>query len=423
MQKYLIQGGSRLTGDIQVQGAKNSSLPILAAALVSTGESVLHNCPNLLDTEYAIKILEYLGCKCYREGGTVTVDTTSVTQCEVPDRLMREMRSSIIFLGAIASRCKKCRLSFPGGCEIGQRPIDLHLSALQQMGMQIEEDHGYLNCSVDKGFHGANILLSFPSVGATENIILAAVKAKGTTVITNAAREPEIVDLANYLNRCGAKISGAGEGTITIEGVETMQPCEYTIIPDRIVATTYLAGAAMTGGNIRLTGIDCRHLESILPVFEEAGCSVRRYNDAVSLSCNHKLSSVKLIRTMPYPGFPTDAQAPLMAMMSIAQGTTVFVENIFENRYKHAVELQRMGAHIKVEGRVAIVEGIRTLHSAEVNATDLRGGAALVLAALAAEGTTEVMNVHYVDRGYEQLERQLNLLGANISRVSCGDQA
>ncbi|WP_312643024.1 UDP-N-acetylglucosamine 1-carboxyvinyltransferase [Hydrogenoanaerobacterium sp.] len=421
MQKYLIQGGSRLTGDIRVQGAKNSSLPILAATLICTGESVLHNCPDLLDTEYALKILKYLGCKCRREGGTVTVDTTAIARSEVPDRLMREMRSSIIFLGAIASRCGACRLSFPGGCEIGQRPIDLHLSALQQMGMQIEEDHGYLNCSIDGGFHGANILLSFPSVGATENVILAAVKAKGTTVITNAAREPEIVDLAGYLNRCGAKISGAGEGTITIEGVEVMQPCEYSIIPDRIVATTYLAGAAMTGGNVQLLGIDCRHLESILPIFEEAGCIVRRYNNAVSLSCDKRLLPVNLIRTMPYPGFPTDAQAPLMAMMSIAQGTTVFVENIFENRYKHAIELQRMGAHIKVEGRVAIVEGIRSLHSAEVSATDLRGGAALVLAALAAEGASEVANVHYIDRGYEQFEQQLNALGAKITRAFCGD--
>lgn len=416
MQKYLIQGG-RLAGEVPVQGAKNSSLPVLAATVLCGGETVLHNCPNLLDTEFAMKILEYLGCRCSREGNTVVVETTHADRCEVPDRLMREMRSSIIFLGAIAARCGKCRLSFPGGCEIGQRPIDLHLSALQQMGMHITEDHGYLDCTVPGGFHGANLMLSFPSVGATENIILAAAKAKGTTVITNAAREPEIIDLADYLNRCGAKISGAGGGSVVIEGVEALHPCEHTIIPDRIVATTYLAGAAMTGGNVHLRGIDCRHLESILPVFEEAGCKIHRYPDAITLTAGRKLLPVGLLRTMPYPGFPTDAQAPVMAMLALAGGTSVFVENIFENRFKHATQLQRMGARIKVEGRVAVVEGVAALHSAEVESTDLRGGAALVLAGLAAEGTTEVGSIHYIDRGYERLEQHLTALGARIKRV------
>ncbi|MBC8547152.1 UDP-N-acetylglucosamine 1-carboxyvinyltransferase [Clostridiaceae bacterium NSJ-31] len=417
MQKYLIQGGSRISGEVRVQGAKNSSLPVLAATVVCSGESVLHNCPDLLDTEYAVKILEYLGCQCRREGGSVIVDSSTVSRWEVPDRLMREMRSSIIFLGAIASRCGRCRLSYPGGCEIGQRPIDLHLLALQQMGMQITEDHGYLDCRVDGGFKGANVVLSFPSVGATENVILAAVLAKGTTVITNAAREPEIADLADYLNRCGARIFGAGEGTIRVEGVEKLSACEHTIIPDRIVATTYLTAAAMTSGSVRLTGVDCRHLSSILPLFEEAGCEVRRLPNEVILETSRRPLPIGLIRTMPYPGFPTDAQAPLMAMMTMARGTSVFVENIFENRYKHAAELQRMGAHIKVEGRVAIVEGIQRLHSAEVAATDLRGGAALVLAALAAEGTTEVGRIHYIDRGYDRLEQQLTALGAHIKRL------
>lgn len=416
MQSFFVKGG-RAAGEVTVQGAKNSSLPVLAATLLCKGETILHKCPCLLDTQSAMQILEYLGCACGRSGSTVTVDSSDTKSCEVPDELMREMRSSIIFLGAIAARCGKCRLSYPGGCEIGQRPIDLHISSLSQMGMQIAENHGYLDCTVPKGFHGANIMLSFPSVGATENIMLAAVLAKGVTVITNAAREPEVIDLADYLKACGANIAGAGESTITIVGVEKLYPCEYTIMPDRIVAATYLVAGAVTGGNVHVKGVDCRHLEAILPVFEAAGCTLHRYKNAVTLNASHRLSSIGLLRTMPYPGFPTDAQAPVMAMLSVAEGTSVFVENIFENRFKHASQLRRMGAHIKLEGRVAVVEGVPSLHSAEVEATDLRGGAALVLAAMSAEGTSTITNIHYIDRGYEKLEQQLTVLGVRIKRV------
>lgn len=422
MQKYLIEGGARLCGELQVQGAKNSSLPVLAATVMCGGQSVIHNCPSLLDTNITCGILEHLGCRCVREGNSVAVDATVVTKCEVPDRLMREMRSSIVFLGAIASRCGKCRLCYPGGCEIGQRPIDLHLSALRQMGMRIVEDHGYLDCTVEGGFQGANILFSFPSVGATENVLLAAVCANGTTVINNAAREPEIVDLANYLSKCGAKISGAGQSTITIEGVDELTPCEHSVIPDRIAAATYLAGAAMTGGNIHLTGLDGGLMDSMLPLFEMAGCKVQRYPDSVTLLCEGRMAPIGLVRTMPYPGFPTDAQAPVMAMMTLARGTTVFVENIFENRFKHAMELQRMGGRVKVEGRVAIVEGVDSLYSASVSATDLRGGAAMVLAALAAQGTSEVDHIHFIDRGYENLEQNLTTLGARIWRLPCAEK-
>lgn len=416
MQKYLIEGG-RIAGEASVQGSKNSSLPVLAAALLCEGETILHNCPDLLDTRFAMKILEHLGCKCSRDGSTVAVNGTATGCFEVPDKLMREMRSSIIFLGAISARCGRCRLSYPGGCEIGQRPIDLHLSAMRQMGMSITEDHGYLDCSAEGGFHGANIMLSFPSVGATENIMIAAARAKGTTVITNAAREPEVIDLAGFLNACGAKIKGAGESVITIEGVPKLYPCEYTIISDRIVAVTYLAAAAVTGGTVHLKNVDCGHIEAVLPIFEEAGCTLHRYPAELTLTARHRLRPVGLVRTMPYPGFPTDAQALIMSMLTVASGTSVFVENIFENRYKHGTELQRMGAHIKVEGRVAVVEGVKALHSAEVSATDLRGGAALVLAALAAEGTTELSNIHYIDRGYEKLEQHLTVLGARVKRI------
>ena len=417
MERYVIRGGIRLSGEVQLQGAKNSSLPVLAATLLCGGQSVIHNCPGLLDTGATVRILEHLGCRCRREGHTITVDSSVVQNCSVPDDLMREMRSSIIFLGAILARCGTCRLSYPGGCQIGQRPIDLHLMALRQMGMQVREDHGYLECSTEGGFTGAEIVLSFPSVGATENIILAAVQAQGTTVITNAAREPEIVDLAGYLNACGAKVYGAGEGVVQIEGVQELHPCEYAVIPDRIVASTYLVAAAMTGGDIALRGAQPRHLQSVLPLLEEAGCAIKRQEDVLRLTRTGALRAMNLVRTMPYPGFPTDAQALMMAMACTARGTTVFVENIFESRYKHANELQRMGARVKVEGRVAVVQGVRRLHSAQVAAQDLRGGAALVLAGLAAQGESTVSGLEYIDRGYERLEQNLTELGARIRRV------
>ena len=308
---------------------------------------------------------------------------------------------------------KQAKLSFPGGCELGPRPIDLHLAALKKLGVQIQENHGCLYCSAKHGLLGKSIGLSFPSVGATENIMLAAVLAKGTTIITNAACEPEICDLANFLNAAGGDVKGAGSNTIVIQGVERLHSCEHRAIRDRIVAATLLSAAAITGSDILLREIELAHLEPILPVFEEAGCQFSMQGRELNMVSPERLNPVKSVRTMPYPGFPTDAQAPIMAMTCMANGTSVFVENIFESRYKHVGELVRLGARIKVEGRVAVVEGVKHLSGAEVQAADLRGGAALVVAGLAAEGVTQVQNVRYIDRGYESLEHTLRSLGVS----------
>ena len=418
MVKLLIHGPNRLAGELNVHGAKNSTLPLMAAALLCRSECVLHNCPHLSDVDVSARILRHLGCAVSWQGGSLVIDPRSVTQCDIPDGLMREMRSSIVFLGAILSRAGRAVLSFPGGCELGPRPIDLHLQALRKMGAKIVEDYGCLSCSTEGPLHGAAIGLSFPSVGATENIMLAGVLAEGTTVITNAAREPEICDLADFLCQCGAKISGAGESTIVIEGVQSLGGCEHRVIPDRIAASTFLAASAITGSKISLAGVNSIHLNPVLSVFEEAGCHIKCQEDRLEIAPPPRLCSVKGIRTMPYPGFPTDSQAPVMAMESLADGTSVFVENIFESRYKHVGELLRLGANIKVEGRVAVVEGVRRLSGAPVEAPDLRGGAALVEAGLAAEGRTEISGLKHIDRGYERLEESLASLGANILRTS-----
>lgn len=417
MQKLVIEGDTKVSGEIKVHGAKNSALPLLAATILGKTPSVLHNCPKLSDVFAACRILSYLGCKCSREGESVIVDTANLTHFEVPDSLMREMRSSIVFLGAILGRLGRCRLSFPGGCELGPRPIDMHISALKQMGVSIKEEYGFLDCSIPNQLKGTTISLSFPSVGATENVMLAAVLAKGDTEIRNAAREPEIIDLANFLNACGAKIHGQGESTIYITGVNEIGGCEYSVMPDRIVAATYAGAAAITNGEISLLNVKAKDLEAVTPVFEEMGCSVYSYKDRMFINALRPLKAVKTIRTMPYPGFPTDVQAIVMACLCKAKGTSVIVENIFENRFKHASELTRMGANIKVEGKVAIVEGVPKLYGAQVQATDLRGGAALVLAALSAEGQTVISEIKHIDRGYESIESNLNLVGANIKRI------
>lgn len=416
MLHLVVEGGSKIEGEISVQGAKNSALPLLAATILCNTPSVLHNCPKLTDVYAACRILTYLGCTCKREADSVYVDTTDLTHFDVPDELMREMRSSIVFLGAILGRLGKCKLSFPGGCELGPRPIDMHLSALRQMGVTIKEEYGFLNCSVDSKLHGAKISLSFPSVGATENIILAACLADGETIINNAAREPEICDLANFLNDCGAQITGHGDSTIYIKGVKSIGGCEYSVMPDRIVAATYMGAAAITNGELFIKNVNTQHLDSIIPVFEEMGCSVYSYSDRIYINAIKRLGNVKTIRTMPYPGFPTDAQAIIMACLCKAKGTSIVVENIFENRFKHASELSRMGATIKVEGHVAIVEGVDKLYGAQVSATDLRGGAALVIAGLAADGMTTISDIKHIDRGYEDIEKVLSAVNAKIVR-------
>ncbi len=416
--KLIVNGGRKLEGELRVHGAKNSALPLLSAAVLAHGETVLHNCPELTDVDAACRILTHLGCRCKRSGDTVTVDATNVSGYEIPDALMREMRSSIVFLGAVLGRTGRCRLSFPGGCELGARPIDLHLAALRQMGADIAEEHGYLDCTAAGGLHGAKITLSFPSVGATENILLAATAAKGFTEIHNAAREPEIVDLADCLGKFGAKIGGAGESVITVEGVPRAEPCEHSVIPDRIVAGTYLCAAAVTRGELILTRCEPRHMNGFIPVLEAMGARIYTYGGGkMYLSCNKRLTAPPTVRTMPYPGFPTDIQAPFTALCATAEGTSVFVETIFENRFRHIPELVRLGASIKTEGRVCVVQGVKRLSGAKVCAAELRGGAALVTAALAAEGTSEITGLGYIDRGYESLEGALRSVGADIKRV------
>lgn len=417
MAKLLIEGGRRLRGEVTLQGAKNSTLPILAATVLTSDENVLHNCPCLTDTETSVRILRCLGAKVNRHGHTLVVDTKDLKGDSIPDSLMRQMRSSIVFLGAILAKEGRAKLSFPGGCELGPRPIDLHLDAFRKMGVEITEHHGELICSASKGLKGANISLSFPSVGATENIMIAASLAKGTTTLTNAAREPEIEDLADYLNKCGARIYGAGEGTIVIEGMEKLHGTAHTIIPDRIVAATLMSAAAVTGSDIVLKDVIPAHLGSVIPVFEEAGCTIGIKDGVMNINSPQRLSSFNLVRTTPYPGFPTDAQAPLMAMATVAKGTTVFVENVFESRYKHIGELQRLGAKVKTVGKVAVVEGVEKLYSSHLQAQDLRGSAALVVASLSARGSTEIDTTKYLDRGYEDFEGVLASLGAKIQKI------
>ena len=416
MERLVVQGGRRLGGTVTVHGAKNSALPLLAATLLIGEECELENCPRLSDVEVATRILRHLGCAVTMQENTVTVRADGFCRGDIPEELMREMRSSIVFLGAILARCGRAEMSFPGGCELGPRPIDLHLAALSRMGAIIEEEFGFLRCRTEGRLHGASITLPIPSVGATENVLIAAATARGSTVLRNAAREPEIVDLCAFLNACGARISGAGESTVTVEGVERLSGCRHRVIPDRIEAATYMAAAAVTGGMLVLKNIETEHLMPVLPAFEEAGCRITSWGGELLVSAPPRLRRIRAVRTMPYPGFPTDAAAPLLSMCCKAEGTSLFVETIFENRYKYAGELARMGASVKVEGRVAVVEGVPTLFGTGVNCTDLRGGAALVVAALAAEGVTVIGEIHHIDRGYENLEGVLTEAGASVER-------
>lgn len=417
MDKLVINGSKRLTGEIEVHGSKNSVLPILAACVLSQGENIIHNCPILSDVDAALKILVELGCKVKREEHTVCVDSSGVNGFEISDSLMREMRSSVIFLGAILGRTGKAVLSTPGGCEIGLRPIDMHISAMEQLGAEVFEEHGRLHFECKNGLHGARVILPFPSVGATENIMIASCVAKGTTVITNAAREPEISDLADFLNGCGAKIHGAGDSTIIIDGVERLTATTHTVIPDRIAASTYLLAGAITHGRVCIKEIIPAHLGALIPVLKQSGCDISVSNRWICISSPPRLSRVKTVRTMPYPGFPTDVQAPLTAMLSVADGTSVVVENIFECRYKYVSELIRLGAKINVEGRTAVIEGVPYLTGASVVSPDLRGGFALVIAGLAAKGETVISGVEHIDRGYENPEKLLSALGADVKRI------
>lgn len=410
-----IQGGRRLEGQLQVQGSKNSVLPILAATVLTKEPCIIHNCPRLRDVDSAINILRHLGCGVHREGDTITVDAGTMDRWDIPLELMREMRSSVIFLGAILSRCGQASMSYPGGCELGARPVDLHLEGLRRLGAEIGDHYGELEGKAES-LRGARIQLSFPSVGATENLMLAAVCSRGTTVIANSAKEPEITDLQNLLNQMGGRVRGAGSGTIIVEGVERLHGAEYTVIPDRIVAATYLTAAAITGGCVELTRVIPEHLEGVTVLLEESGCTVQREKDRLRLERTGEIRPIRAVQTMPYPGFPTDMQSILMSYLTLAKGTSVFVENIFESRYKQVGELLLMGADIRVMGRMAVVYGVEQLKGARVRCTDLRGGAALAIAALAAQGTTEIGCVEHIDRGYEDLEGCLCQLGALARR-------
>ncbi|MBQ2841763.1 MAG: UDP-N-acetylglucosamine 1-carboxyvinyltransferase [Clostridia bacterium] len=418
MEKLIINGGRVLDGNIVLQGSKNSALPILAATVAVGGTSVIHNCPKLTDISAALKILEHTGCKIKREGHTVVVDASSVCRYDIPEKMMREMRSSIIFLGALLARFGFASVTPPGGCEIGLRPIDLHLSSLRRMGVEITENGGVLECRVQERFRGCHISLAFPSVGATENIMLASLSAKGETVITNAAREPEIKDLADFLIKCGAKISGAGQSVIRINGGEKLNAAEHRIIPDRIVASTYMACAACTGGRVAVSGVEKEHLLPVISAFEASGCKIAVKNEELLIKAPERLSRIKTLRTMPYPGFPTDSQALVMAMLVTADGTSIITEKIFENRFRHVPELIKMGADIRVEdGCVAVIEGVERLRGARVSACDLRGGCALAVAALGAEGESVIESIYHIDRGCESIEESLSLLGADIKRT------
>lgn len=416
MGQFVIEGGNRLGGNVRVQGAKNSALPILAATVAVGKPCVIHNCPDLSDIGSTVKILRSLGCETHRGAGSISVDPSALRSCSISECLMREMRSSIIFLGALISHSGEAEITAPGGCDIGLRPFDLHLSAMKRLGVNVTEKNGKIRCTC-KRVRGAVITLSFPSVGATENIILASLRASGKTTIINAAKEPEIVDLARFLNSCGARISGAGESTVTIEGTDTFRSVQYTIIPDRIAACTYMAAAAVTRSTVIVDDVLPAHLAPVISCFEQMGCKISVSGSHLRIISPERLCAPDIIRTMPYPGFPTDCQAIMTAVACVAKGTTVINENIFENRFKHAAELNRMGADIRVHDKVAVVSGVDTLQGAAVNSTDLRAGAALVVAGLCAEGTTRVRNIHYIDRGYDCLETKLAKLGAVIKRV------
>ena len=418
MSYYEIQGGRALSGSVAIHGAKNSVLPILAACLLIPGQCVIHNCPDLSDVSATLDILRLLGCRADRGGDTVIVDASAVSRSDIPEHLMREMRSSVIFLGALLARLGAAELSYPGGCELGPRPIDLHLTALRSLGAVILEEQGALCCkSCREGLHGREICLSVPSVGATENIMLAACGCPGLTTIVGAAREPEIVDLQNFLRAMGAEIDGAGTPTVTVRGRTPLRPGEYRVMGDRIAAATYLCGCAAAGGEVEVTGVEPDTLTAVLSCLEEAGCTLHTGPDRAVLTAGAPLRGISPVRTAPYPGFPTDAQAILMAALAGGEGSTLFVENIFDSRYRHVDELRRMGADIQVAGRAAMVTGVGKLRGASLRSTDLRGGAALVVAALGAEGTSRVSELRHIRRGYQALDKNLRALGAEIREL------
>jgi UDP-N-acetylglucosamine 1-carboxyvinyltransferase len=416
LESYHITGGNTLEGEYRLKGAKNAVLPILAATIISGRTSRIKNCPRLSDIRTMVSILQEMGCRVSWDGNEIVVDSSPVNSFCIPQNLMKKIRSSVFLMGPTLARCGQVVLSNPGGCAIGKRPIDIHLAALRLLGVDIKEKDGLLECSA-KHLKGAVIPLSFPSVGATENVMMAAVMAEGETRILNPAREPEIVDLQNYLVSCGANITGAGSEEIRIVGGLPLHETEYKPIPDRIEAGTLFTAVAATGGKVLLKEAVPDHMDSVLNCLTEAGCRVQKDERSVYLEAPDVLRAVSPVETQPYPGFPTDMQSQFMALMCLSKGTTKITETIFENRFKHVAELNKMGADITVEGRTATIRGVERLQGRRVAAADLRGGAALVIAGLAAEGETIVENIHHIDRGYDRLEDSLKGLGAQIERV------
>ncbi len=413
MDIWHIHGGKRLEGSLRIQGSKNASLPILAASILRPLHCELMQVPRLSDVDAALSILQSLGCRALRQEEGIYIDSTDLSCCAIPHSLMEQMRSSVIFMGALLARCGEAWLSMPGGCKLGKRPIDLHLSALRSLGAEIETENGSLHCRAQK-LRGTEIELPFPSVGATENVMLAACGAKGETVIRGAAREPEIVALQAFLRAMGAEIEGAGSSCIRIDGMKPVKSLRFAVGADRIAAATFACAAACCGGDVELCGIDARQISALLHFLNAAGCDIIKYNGVLRIRAQGRLTAVGPVVTEPYPGFPTDAQPLLMAAMLRARGRTLIRETIFERRFRQVPELCRLGARILTEGQTAEILGVEALHGAALCATDLRGGAAMILAALSAEGESTVLDEGHVRRGYEDLELCLESLGADI---------
>lgn len=418
MEKLVVKGGKRLVGTVKTSGAKNAVLPIIAASILGVTPSHLNEVPMLEDVHTISEVLKCLGLTVTNpEKNKLEIDSTKITSCEAPYELVRTMRASFLVMGPLLARIGRARISMPGGCAIGARPIDIHLKGFEALGVKIEQGHGYIEASAPDGLKGTSIYFDFPSVGATENIMMAAALAEGTTILENAAEEPEIVALANYLNKMGAKIRGAGTNLIRIEGVKELHGADYTIIPDRIEAGTYMIAAAMTGGDIIVENVLPEHQKPLIAKLREAGAIVEEDIDRVHVVGTGKLKAVD-IKTLPYPGFPTDMQAQMMAMMVVSEGRSKVTETVFENRFMHVVELNRMGARISTEGRSAVIDGPCKLTGCDVRATDLRAGAAMILVGLVADGTTRIGDLFHIDRGYENIVEKLRLLGADIERIS-----
>jgi UDP-N-acetylglucosamine 1-carboxyvinyltransferase len=415
MAKILVKRSNSLNGTVKIDGAKNAVLPIITATLLAKGTSIIKGVPNLKDVHVISDLLRHLGAKVEYNDNTLTVDATNINTCEAPYELVRKMRASFLVMGPLLARFNNTKVSMPGGCAIGTRPIDLHLKGFKALGAEVIMEHGFVESKTDK-LVGTKLYLDFPSVGATENIMMAATLAEGTTIIENVAEEPEIVDLANFLNEMGANIKGAGTNTIRIKGVKELKGATHTVIPDRIEAATFMVAAAMTKGDITIENVILEHLKPVVAKLKEAGCEVIEMENSVRVIGPEVIKSID-IKTLPHPGFPTDVQAQFMAMLTVANGTGVVIETVFENRFMHVAEFNRMGADIKIEGRSAVVHGVNQLHGSNVNATDLRAGAALILCGLLAEGETTIGEIYHIQRGYVDIDKKIRALGGNIEII------